>query len=122
MPRGAPATLSDKTYVDIVSYVLKVNEFPAGAQELRVEDLPRIQLIGKDGPEPVPDFSLVRVVALPDDKPFRRRLDADAFDRSCSHGKSAARCRRETRPQQRLPLGPGTFRLLVSAAYKPDDP
>jgi mono/diheme cytochrome c family protein len=56
MPRGAPATLSDKTYVDIVSYVLKVNEFPAGAQELRVEDLPRIQLIGKDGPEPVPDF------------------------------------------------------------------
>ncbi len=31
MPRGAPATLSDKAYVDIVSYLLKVNEFPAGA-------------------------------------------------------------------------------------------
>ena len=39
MPRGAPASLSDKAYVDIVSYMLKVNEFPAGAQELRVEDL-----------------------------------------------------------------------------------
>ena len=62
MPRGAPATLSDKAYVDIVSYVLKVNEFPAGDRELRVEDLTRIQVVGKDGPEPVPDFSLVRVV------------------------------------------------------------
>src|SRR5829696_1081057 len=31
MPRGAPASLTDKAYVDIVSYVLKVNEFPAGA-------------------------------------------------------------------------------------------
>ena len=35
MPRGAPASLTDKAYVDIVSYVLKVNEFPAGAAELR---------------------------------------------------------------------------------------
>src|SRR5687767_3133405 len=62
MPRGAPATLSDNTYVDIVAYLLKANEFPAGAQELRVEDLQKIQLVGKDGPEQVPDFSLVRVV------------------------------------------------------------
>ncbi len=66
MPRGAPASLSDKAYVDIVSYLLKVNEFPAGAEELRVEDLPKIQLIGKGGPEPVPDFSLVRVVGCLD--------------------------------------------------------
>ena len=66
MPRGAPASLSDKAYVDIVSYLLKVNEFPAGAGELRVEDLPKIQLIGKGGPEPVPDFSLVRVVGCLD--------------------------------------------------------
>ncbi len=66
MPRGAPASLSDKAYVDIVSYLLKVNEFPAGAEELRVEDLPKVQLIGKGGPEPVPDFSLVRVVGCLD--------------------------------------------------------
>ena len=66
MPRGAPASLSDKVYVDIVSYLLKANEFPAGAGELRVEDLTQIQVTGKGGPEPVPDFSLVRVVGCLD--------------------------------------------------------
>ena len=30
MPRGAAGTLSDETYVDIVSYLLKMNEFPVG--------------------------------------------------------------------------------------------
>ena len=31
MPRGSAGSLSDETYVDIVSYVLKANEFPAGS-------------------------------------------------------------------------------------------
>ena len=119
MPRGAPATLSDKTYVDIVSYVLKVNEFPAGAQELRVEDLPRIQLIGKDGPEPVPDFSLVRVVAC---------LTTNSSDGAwmLEHSTEPVRTGNpqpaagEREASAALPLGPGTFRLLVSVAYKPE--
>ena len=34
MPQGAPASLSPQGYVDIVSYILKVNEFPAGDSEL----------------------------------------------------------------------------------------
>jgi len=34
MPQGAPASLSVSGYVDIVSYMLKVNEFPAGDDEL----------------------------------------------------------------------------------------
>jgi hypothetical protein len=62
MPRDAAGTLSDQNYVDIVSYVLEVNQFPAGRTELRVEDVPHIRLIGRGGPEPVPNFSLVQVV------------------------------------------------------------
>ncbi len=34
MPQGAPASLSVSGYVDIVSYMLKVNDFPAGDTEL----------------------------------------------------------------------------------------
>ena len=34
MPKDSPASLSAQTYVDIVAYLLQVNEFPAGAQEL----------------------------------------------------------------------------------------
>ena len=37
MPQGAPASLSPQTYVDIVSYLLQVNEFPAGDAELPTE-------------------------------------------------------------------------------------
>jgi mono/diheme cytochrome c family protein len=34
MPLGAPASLDRRTYVDVVSYVLKRNQFPAGSHEL----------------------------------------------------------------------------------------
>jgi hypothetical protein len=119
MPRGAPATLSDTTYVDIVSYMLEVNEFPAGVQELRVEDLPKIQLIGRGGPEQVPDFSLVRVVGC---------LTTNPSDGAwmLSHSTDPMRTGRpqpaagEREDAEGLPLGLRTFRLLVSAAYTPE--
>ncbi len=119
MPRGAPASLSDKAYVDIVSYLLKANEFPAGDGELRVEDLPTIQLIGKGGPEPVPDFSLVRVVGC---------LDTNASDGAWMLLNSTDPVRTgnpqpaagEQEAAESWPLGPRTYRLLVSAAYKPE--
>ncbi len=38
MPQGAPASLSTKDYVDIVAYILKVNEFPAGDEELPTDE------------------------------------------------------------------------------------
>jgi mono/diheme cytochrome c family protein len=119
MPRGAPASLSDKTYVDIVAYVLKVNEFPAGANELRVENLSKVQVVGKGGPEPVPDFSLVRVVGC---------LTAHASDGAwiLTHSTDPARTGNpqpaagEKEASAALPLGPKTYRLLVSAAYTPE--
>jgi mono/diheme cytochrome c family protein len=119
MPRGAPATLSDKAYVDILSYVLKVNEFPAGAQELRLDDLPRIQLTGKDGPAQVPDFSLVRVVACLTTNPSDGAwMLAHSTDPVRTGNPQPAAGEREA--AEGWPLGPGTFRLLVSAAYKPE--
>lgn len=94
MPRGAPATLSDKTYVDIVSYMLKANEFPAGAQELRVEDLRKTN--PSDG---------AWMLAHSSDPIRTGNPQPEAGEREAAEG---------------LPLGPGTFRLLVSAAYAPE--
>ncbi len=34
MPQGAPASLSPQAYVDIVAYMLQVNEYPSGDVEL----------------------------------------------------------------------------------------
>ena len=38
MPQGAPASLSVRDYVDIVTYILKANEFPAGENELPTDE------------------------------------------------------------------------------------
>jgi mono/diheme cytochrome c family protein len=119
MPRGAAGTLSDNTYVDIVGYVLNDNEFPAGSQELRVEDLTRIQVIGKDGPEPVPDFSLVRVVGcLTTNKTDGAWMLMHSSDPVRTGNPQPAAGEREAAGT--WPLGAGTYRLLVSAAYKPE--
>jgi len=119
MPRGAPATLSDNAYVDIVTYLLKVNEFPAGDRELHIDDLPKIQVVGKDGPQQVPDFSLVRVVGC---------LTADPSDATWMLTNSTDPIRTgnpqpvpgEREASEGLPLGPRTYKLMVSAAYNPD--
>jgi mono/diheme cytochrome c family protein len=118
MPRGEPASLTDNAYVDIVAYMLKMNQFPAGAEELRVEDLRRIQLIGKDGPEEVPDSALVRVVGCLGANPGGPWMLTRATAPTRTGNPQPANGEREE--AQALSLGETTYRLLVSAAYTPE--
>jgi mono/diheme cytochrome c family protein len=62
MPRNAPASLTDREYLDIVAYVLQVNEFPAGTNELTTDKLAGIRIEAKQGAQAVPDYALVEVV------------------------------------------------------------
>jgi mono/diheme cytochrome c family protein len=62
MPAAAPGSLSDEAYLDIVAYMLQVNTFPAGASELSAAAIKSIRVEGKNGPEAVPNFTLVQVV------------------------------------------------------------
>src|SRR5215831_11854208 len=59
MPRGNPGGLPDQTYTDIISYLLQNNDMPGGATELKPNSLQKIQLVGKAGPKPVPNFAPV---------------------------------------------------------------
>jgi mono/diheme cytochrome c family protein len=119
MPRGAPGTLSDSAYVDIVSYLLNVNDFPAGARELRLEDLPAIPLVGRDGPQQVPDFSLVRVVGCLVTNPSGGAwMLTHSTDLVRTGNPQPADGEKEA--AEKLPLGDDTYGLLVSAAYKPE--
>jgi mono/diheme cytochrome c family protein len=118
MPRNAGGSLSDQTYVDIVSYVLKANDFPAGAGELTVDALAGIKLVGKDGPEPVPDFALVQVVGC-----LSQRASDSAWVVNNStdpvragHPQPAPEELASTRATT---LGTNSFRLQVSAAQNP---
>jgi hypothetical protein len=62
MPHGSPAAASDSEKLDVLAFILRSNNFPAGASVLTAESVSRIMLVGKDGPEPLPNMTAVRVV------------------------------------------------------------
>jgi cytochrome c5 len=59
MPRNAPGSLSDAEYVDLVTHLLKINNYADGMNELGVADLTGIKIPGQTGNL---DFALVQVV------------------------------------------------------------
>lgn len=65
MPRGrAPNAkpLSGSEYLGILTYILSVNGYRAGAGELTSDLIGEVMFVGKNGPQPVPDGSLVLTV------------------------------------------------------------
>ncbi len=51
MPQGAPASLSARAYVDIAAFLLSVNNYPAGAEELE-PDASTLEQIKIEGQRP----------------------------------------------------------------------
>jgi mono/diheme cytochrome c family protein len=62
MPPGASGSLGEAGYVDIIAYVLEVNDFPHGEAELTAERAGDVLVYGADGPDAVPNFAMVQVV------------------------------------------------------------
>lgn len=65
MPPGRAAganPLPADDYLDVLTYILKVNGYSAGPGELTTGLLGSIMFVGKNGPQPVPDGSLVVTV------------------------------------------------------------
>ena len=51
MPQGAPASLSARAYADIAAFLLSVNDYPAGDEELE-PDVPRLEQIRIESQRP----------------------------------------------------------------------
>ena len=62
MPRNDPGTLTDEQYMDVLTYVLKENAYPAGVTDLKPEDLANIQVVTKGGAEPVPTGMIAQTI------------------------------------------------------------
>lgn len=62
MPRTSPGSLAEQAYLDIVAYILQSNGYPAGSRELTAAAVPGVWVLRKEGPGPVPNFSMVWVV------------------------------------------------------------
>jgi hypothetical protein len=59
---NAPGSLSENTYLEIISFIFRANNFPAGSQELTAAGMKNIQIEGQDGPKPVPNGALVQLI------------------------------------------------------------
>jgi cytochrome c5 len=60
--RAGDVRIPDSSYLDIVTYVLKMNGYRSGATNLSVDFLGKVMVVGKSGPRPVPDDALVLTV------------------------------------------------------------
>lgn len=117
------ANLGGSAYVDLLAFVLDANAFPAGTQELNPGATTNIQIQGKNGPAPVPNFALVDVVGC-----FARGPQ-DTW--VLSNGSEPGRTRSPMQPTESeiaaakaKPLGSQTFQLLdveyFSNAFRPE--
>jgi mono/diheme cytochrome c family protein len=120
MPRGAPGSLGDSVYLDVVAHLLKENGFPSGARELTAETLDEVRVVpGRPKPPPpIGDFSYVDVVGCLDAGPARTWVLSHASEPVAAVPSAAGS---STASATAPPLGTQTIRLLDAMAYAPDD-
>jgi cytochrome c5 len=118
MPRGAPASLGENVYLDVVAHLLKENGFAAGSQDLTVDALDGIRVLpGKPKPPPaIGDFSYVEVVGCLTAGPENTWMLTRASEPIAATPAASARSTAATRPH-----GVQTFRLVDAIAYAPGE-
>ena len=118
MPPRAGGSLSDQTYVDILTHILSLNGFPAGLEELTAGQLDSIQFVGRDGPAPVPEFALIQVIGCLKKGPDERWILTNVSTpvrASDPEGMTDA----ELEAARDSRLGTGTFRLVYIDSLRP---
>lgn len=111
MPRGSPGSLTEQMYLDIVAHILHANGFPAGADELTASRVDGIRITGKDGPGPVPNFSLVAVVGCLSQRDGKVWMITSSSEPIRTRN-PAASTDSERRRLETTPLGDQTFELM----------
>jgi mono/diheme cytochrome c family protein len=119
MPAGAPSSLSDAAYADIVAYVLQANAFPAGRSEFAAAATGPIRIEGRNGPAPVPDFALVRVVGCLSQGPGTAWTLADAGEPIRTKDPAAST---DDELKQSQEAGPGTQVFWLLNVFPAPDP
>ena len=119
-----PGSLSEQTYTDIITHILRTNHFPSGGRELTTGVMPSYQIEGKDGPKPLPNGALVQLVGClsPGRQGGYRLLRASEPARTST---SKASTDPEMKAAQAKDLGGLEFRLtnidIVGDAFNPKE-
>ena len=122
MPADARGSLGDDDYLNIVAYLLDSNGYSSGTTELKPETLARIRVVGKDGPKPLPNNTLVRTVGCLTQTADGWNLTTAAEPVRSREGTDATP--EELKKSQDMPLGTQTFRLQnftrIGNDFKPE--
>lgn len=119
MPRDTPGKLAESDYRDIVAYLLQANGYPAGKAELTAAVLDSTQLVGKDGPKPLPTNALVVAVGcfMPVDGDTGTLARVSAVSRTRTADTSTPD---ELKRAAAAPPGAQQFKLQNLSDFKPE--
>ena len=119
MPANYPETVPEEVKLDILTFLLNQNGFPAGAAELKLDEkaLADIEIVQK-GSQAAANFAVVRVVGC------LARGPGKAWTLSRSSEPAAVKDETATpaalKAAADIPLGTQTFELVSVAAFKPE--
>ena len=119
MPPGAAGSLKESEYADVVAFLLQSNGYPEGTARLTASQMGSIRMEGKNGPEPVPEFSLVQTTGCltkGSDGNWRLRNAIEPVRTRVPKASTA----KELADAASLASGQLTFRLLDDSGLKPD--
>jgi quinoprotein glucose dehydrogenase len=120
-----PGSLSEQTYTDIITHILRTNHFPGGARELTAAAMQSYQIEGQDGPKPLPNGALVQSVGCfsPGRQGGGWRLSRASEPARTSTSKASTEA--ELKAAESKPLGGLEFRLtnidIVGDTFVPKD-
>jgi mono/diheme cytochrome c family protein len=118
MPSGRPGTLTDQEYLDVATYVLQKNNFPAGAAELTTDLADSVWIPGAGGAEGLQNYTFVTSIGCLHQDPTRSWLLTSAEELKKTEPAAAASAGAAPgTPQGR---GEYTFRLLDAFNYNPE--
>jgi len=117
MPPNFGTILTDEAKLDVVTFLLRTNGYPAGPQELKVdaESLENIQIVRKGATQVVSNFSVVRVVGCLAPGPNNTWTVNDTTEPVLSRDQPSTP--EELKRAEGLASGKQTFRLVSVAGF-----
>jgi mono/diheme cytochrome c family protein len=113
MPSGKPGSLSDQQYLDLTSYVLQQNKYPAGPADLTMDAATDIWIPGAGGAEGLALYTYVSSVGCLQQDPTRSWMLLKAQGLKKTEEGAAPAAGNEA-------LGDYSFRLLNAYNYSPE--
>lgn len=118
MPSGRPGALTDQEYLDVATYVLQKNNFPAGSAELTPDLADSVWIPGAGGGEGLQNYTFVSSVGCLHQDPTRSWLLTNAEELKKTEPSAAASA--DAVPGTKPGRGEFTFRLLDAISYNPE--